>query len=81
MPRSARETRWEEWKARTALRIGARASRQGGLVDRLCRRLLVRLMELPPEDDFMRDEWVDLDQGYDPEELARYERGELEETS
>jgi hypothetical protein len=31
---------------------------------------------LPPEEDFMRDPLIDNDEGFDPEELDRYQRGE-----
>lgn len=67
-----------ERKARIAMWLGKRASRNGGFVDRMCRRVLSRVLALPPEDDFLRDEWVDTDVGYDPDELDRYQRGESE---
>ena len=54
---------------------GGRASRNRGFLDRLCRRLLDRALQLPPEEDFMRDPWVDGDTGFDLEELERYQRG------
>lgn len=73
--------RMEDAKAKIALYLGQRASRHGGLVDRLCRRLLERVMTPPPEEDFLRDEWIDSDLGFDPDELERYQRGELEEHS
>ncbi len=66
-------------KAKIGAWIAQRASRKTGLVDRLCRRVLARLTRLDPNDpkhDFMRDEWVESDLGFDPEELARYQRGE-----
>jgi hypothetical protein len=63
-------------KAKVAMWIARRASRDTGLVDRICRRLLSRALTVEPDNNYMRDEWVDSDTGYDPEELARYQRGE-----
>lgn len=65
-----------EAKARFAQWLGERASRNTNFVDRLCRRLLDRVLRLPPDDDFLRDEWVDSDVGFDPDELDRYQQGE-----
>lgn len=66
----------EDLTAKIGLWLGKRASRDTGALDRLCRRLLTKLMTLPEDNDFLRDEWVDSDQGYDPDELDRYQRGE-----
>ena len=33
-------------------------------------------MRRDPDEDFMRDPIIDNDQGFDPEELDRYQRGE-----
>lgn len=68
----------EERKARIAVWLGKRASRNLGFGDRLCRVLLDRVLRLPPEQDFMRDDWIDSDMGFDPDELDRYQRGESE---
>ena len=68
-------------KARVATWLATRASRDTGIVDRLCRRILHRVLELPPDDDFLRDEWVDSDTGFDPDELDRYQRGELKDAA
>lgn len=67
--------RFEGAKARLTADLAARASRRSGWVSGLCRRLLQRALRLPPEQDFMRDEWVDSDQGFDPDELDRYQSG------
>lgn len=65
-------------KAHLVQWLGQRASRDISFVDRLCRRHLDRVLRLPPENDFLRDEWVDCDIGFDPDELDRYQRGEIE---
>ncbi len=56
--------------------LATRAFRNKSLIDRICRRMLERAMYVKPEDDFMRDELIDNDEGFDPEELERYSRGE-----
>lgn len=71
-----RARRAAERNARIANWLGQRASRNTGVVDRMCRWLLDRAMTVAPEDDWMRDDWVDNDMGYDPDELERYQRGE-----
>lgn len=35
-----------------------------------------RMPTLPTEHDFLRDPAIDNDQGFDPDELDRYQRGE-----
>lgn len=73
--RNSRDRRPDERKAKVAQWLGQRASRNTGLFDKACRWMLHRIMTLPPDEDFMRDEWVDNDTGYDAEELERYQRG------
>jgi len=68
--------RSEEAKARIGIWLAKRSSRETGALDRLCRRVLSRVLQLPEENDFLRDEWVDSDLGFDPDELDRYQRGE-----
>lgn len=63
-------------KAKAAVWLATRASRNTGIVDRLCRRALARLATRSPEQDFMQDDLVDADKDFDPEKLARYQRGE-----
>ena len=55
--------------------LAQRASRDTGAIDRLCRRLLDRAVAPSADDAFMRDDWVDNDEGFDPDELDRYQRG------
>lgn len=56
--------------------IAKRSSRNKTIIDRLCRRMIEKAMSTPPEDDFMRDPLIDEDQGFDPDELDRFQRGE-----
>ena len=67
--------RSNEAKGRLAMWLAARASRDTGVIDRLCRQLLDRALTLPEDHSFMRDEWVDNDAGFDADELDRYQRG------
>ncbi|MEO1222424.1 MAG: hypothetical protein AAFY42_13990 [Pseudomonadota bacterium] len=65
----------ETFKAKMVLTMAAKSSRNKSLTDRLCRRLLDKAVARPAEDDFMRDELVDNDLGFDPDELADYQAG------
>ena len=65
-----------ERAARLQMWIAGKSSRNKSLSDRFCRWLLVRMTTPKPEDDFLRDEFVDNDEGFDPDELDRFQRGE-----
>ena len=71
-----RSLRKQERSAKLAIWMAGRSSRNKTLVDKLCRWLVVKETTLPPEHDFLRDDYVDNDQGFDPDELDRYQRGE-----
>lgn len=62
-------------QGRIVVWLAQRACDRSSVLHVPCRWLLGRLTRLEPEDDFMRDEWIDNDEGYDPEELARYQDG------
>ena len=66
-----------ERAARLQMWIAGKSSRNKSLSDRFCRWLLVRMTTPKPEDDFLRDEFVDNDEGFDPDELDRFQRGEM----
>lgn len=69
--RRVRLARFGQWLARSAFR------KKKGWLDRLRVRLLARVLRpADPAKDFMRDEIVDADIGFDAEELARWQRGE-----
>lgn len=63
-------------KARIGMWLATRASRNTGVLDRLCRLLLTRMTRADPDNNFMRDELIEQDVGFSVEELERYERGE-----
>ncbi|MBO6544534.1 MAG: hypothetical protein JJ939_05410 [Alphaproteobacteria bacterium] len=71
-----REQRKKERRAKLMIWIARRSSRNRSFIDRLCRRLIEKASTRPPEKDFMRDELIDNDLGFDPDELDRYQRGE-----
>ena len=64
------------FKASLMLRMVARSSRNKSLLDKLCRRMINKAVARSPEDDFMRDELIDNDLGFDPDELDRFQRGQ-----
>ena len=66
-----------ERSARLQMWLAGKSSRNKSLSDRFCRWLLVRMTTPKPEDDFLRDDFVDNDEGFDPDELDRFQRGEL----
>lgn len=76
MTAGARELRKRERSAKLTLWLAERASRNKSLLDRLCRRIVDRATRVDPASDFMRDPLIDCDQGFDPDELERYQRGE-----
>ena len=65
----------ETFKTKLLMRMVAKSSRNQSLTDRLSRRLVNKALDRPPEDDFMRDELIDNDLGFDPDELAAYQAG------
>lgn len=71
-----KKLRSKERTARIMIWMATRSSRNKSLIDKLCRRMITRATHVNPEDDFMRDPFVDNDEGYDPDELDRYQRGE-----
>jgi hypothetical protein len=48
--------------------------------NRLCYRILERLLKLDPGQEFMDDDICNANVGYDLEELERYQKGEIEDT-
>ena len=59
--------------AKLAFWLGKRASRNKTPVDRLARRMLKRLLDF----EYDLDELVLTHQGFDPDELNRYQHGEI----
>lgn len=63
-------------KIQFAMKLAKRGMRNKSLLDKFCAFLMKRMTQNSPRKDFMVDELVDADLGFDPDELARYERGE-----
>jgi len=55
--------------------MAGKSSRNKTLTDKICRLLVTRATAVKPEDDFLRDQLIDNDQGFDPDELDRFQRG------
>ena len=68
--------RKRERDAKLLIWLAARASRNQSPLDRLCLWIVDRALRRAPEEDFMRDPIVDENEGFDPDELDRYQRGE-----
>lgn len=56
--------------------MAGKSSRNKSFSDKICRLLVKRATAIKPEDDFLRDPLIDNDQGFDPDELDRFQRGE-----
>ncbi len=76
MTSKEKEIRSLERSSRLSIWMAGRSSRNQSLLDKLCRLMVTRATAVDPEKDFMRDPLIDNDQGFDPDELDRYQRGE-----
>ncbi|NQY13904.1 MAG: hypothetical protein HRT81_08615 [Henriciella sp.] len=56
--------------------VAKRSSRNKTMIDRWCRRMIEKAVKTDPDKDFMRDPMIDNDEGFDPDELDRFQRGE-----
>ncbi len=65
-----------ERSSKLTIWMAGRSSRNQSLLDKLCRVMVTRATAVDPAEDFMRDPLIDNDQGFDPDELDRYQRGE-----
>ena len=70
--------RKKERAARLQIWMVTRASRNKTFLDRRLRRFLEKAMSIDPENDFMKDPIIDGDEGFDPDELDRYQSGDLD---
>ncbi|MEP4485513.1 MAG: hypothetical protein ABJ013_07795 [Halioglobus sp.] len=62
--------------AKLQIWMAGKSSRNKSFSDRVCRFLVARASAVKPEDDFLRDPFIDEDQGFDPAELDRFQYGE-----
>jgi hypothetical protein len=76
MTMDAKNLKKQEKSAQRMIWLAGRASRNRSLLDKACRWMVTRATHVTPEEDFMRDAFVDNDQGFDPAELDRFQRGE-----
>ncbi|MEQ8792333.1 MAG: hypothetical protein RIK00_05270 [Algiphilus sp.] len=68
------------WRAdlvgKLMIALAHRGARNRTVFDRIARSIVSQVFVVPKKDDFMADEFIDNDTGYDLEELRRYQRGE-----
>ena len=67
---------FQERSASLQIVIANRSSRNKTLLDKICRVLILRATHVEPADDFMRDPLIDSDEGFDPDELTRFQNGQ-----
>ncbi len=65
-----------ERSSKMVIWMAGRSSRNKSLLDRVCRKIVASKTAVAPDQDFLRDEYIDNDEGFDPDELDRYQRGE-----
>lgn len=76
MSASDKEIKKLERSSKLTVWMAGKSSRNKSLSDKICRLLVKRATAVKPEDDFLRDPLIDNDQGFDPDELDRFQRGE-----
>ena len=76
MSANDKEIKKLERSSKLAVWMAGKSSRNKSLSDRICRLLVKRATAVKPENDFLRDPLIDNDQGFDPDELERFQRGE-----
>ena len=76
MSLTAKEKKKQQRAVALKMWMAKRSSRNKSFIDRLCRRMIEKAMATDPDKDFMRDPLIDQDEGFDPDELDRFQRGE-----
>lgn len=76
MSASSKESKKLERAAKMGVWMASKGSRNKTISDKICRFILSKATAMKPEEDFMRDEFIDNDLGFDPDELDRFQRGE-----
>lgn len=70
------------FKVNLAEKLASYASRgTQGFFNQFCCYVLEKLLRINPSDEYMSDEICDSNIGYDPDELERYQKGEIEDTN
>jgi len=65
-----------EFIGKTMIFLAESGARNRTPFDRVARFILSLVFTVPKQDDFMADDYVDNDAGYDLEELRRYQSGQ-----
>ncbi|MEP3225613.1 MAG: hypothetical protein ABJO01_06530 [Parasphingorhabdus sp.] len=65
-----------ERSAKLNMWMAKRSSYNKSLLDKACRWMVNHATAVPPEKDFLRDPLIDNDEGFDPDELDRFQKGE-----
>lgn len=76
MSANEKEIKKLERSSKLTVWMAGKSSRNKSLSDKICRLLVKRATAVKPENDFLRDPLIDNDQGFDPDELDRFQRGE-----
>lgn len=78
MSATDKDLKKQERSAKLMIWMAGKSSRNKSLSDKVCRFLVMRATYVAPEDDFLRDPLIDNDEGFDPDYLERYQRGETD---
>ncbi len=65
-----------EFVGKTMIFLAEAGARNRSPFDRVARFILHLVFAVPKHDDFMADDYVDNDEGYDLDELKRYQSGQ-----
>ena len=65
-----------DFVGKTMIFLADHGARNQTLFDRVARFIVSLVFTVPKHDDFMADDYVDNDTGYDVEELRRYQSGQ-----
>ena len=64
------------WIGKLMIFLVDAGARNGTVFEKIARVIVNLVFFMPKKDDFMADEYIDNDMGYDLEELRRFQRGE-----
>ena len=64
------------WIGKTMIFLADQGAKNKTPFQKVARFIVVKVFTVPKHDDFMADDYVDNDMGFDVEELRAYQRGE-----